>query len=91
VTEFFFTFLESKVRLISSKLNVPCISVLSVEHLISLALASEEPITIDLNDYKEGSHLLELIEERIEEANFVLSSFSDKALHTNIDEDRDDP
>ena len=86
VTEFFFTFLESKVRLISSKLNVPCISVLSVEHLISLALASEEPITIDLNDYKEGSHLLELIEDRIEEANFVLSSFSDKALHTNIDE-----
>jgi len=86
VTEFFFTFLESKVRLISSKLNVPCISVLSVEHLISLALASEEPITIDLNDYKEGSHLLELIEDRIEEANFVLSSFSDKALHTNLDE-----
>jgi ferredoxin len=86
VTEFFFTFLESKVRLISSKLNVPCISVLSVEHLISLALASEESITIDLNDYKEGSHLLELIEERIEEANFVLSSFSDKALHTNLDE-----
>ena len=86
VTEFFFTFLVSKVRLISSKLNVPCISVLSVEHLISLALASEEPITIDLNDYKEGSHLLELIENRIEEANFVLSSFSDKALHTNLDE-----
>lgn len=86
VTEFFFTFLESKVRLISSKLNVPCISVLSVEHLISLALASEEPITIDLNDYKEGSHLLSLIEDRIEEANFVLSSFSDKALYTNLDE-----
>ena len=86
VTEFFFTFLESKVRLISSKLNVPCISVLSVEHLISLALASEEAITMDLNDYKEGSHLLELIEDRIEEANFVLSSFSDKALHTNLDE-----
>jgi len=86
VTEFFFTFLESKVRLISSKLNVPCISVLSIEHLISLALASEEPITIDLNDYKEGSYLLSLIEDRIEEANFVLSSFSDKILQTNLDE-----
>ena len=85
VTEFFFTFLESKVRLISSKINVPCISVLSVEHLISLALASEVPITIDLNGYEEGSHLLEQIENRIEEANFVLSSFSDKALSTNLD------
>ena len=86
VTEFFFTFLESKVRLISSKINVPCISVLSVEHLISLALASDESITIDLNGYEEGSYLLEQIENRIEEANFVLSSFSDKALSTNLDE-----
>jgi ferredoxin len=86
VTEFFFTFLESKVRLISSKINVPCISVLSVEHLISLALASDEVITIDLNGYEEGSYLLEQIENRIEEANFVLSSFCDKALSTNLDE-----
>jgi ferredoxin len=84
-TEFFFTFLESKVRLISSKINVPCVSVLSVEHLISLALASSEPITIDLNSYKEGSLLFEEIISRIEEANFVLSSFSEKELRTNID------
>ncbi len=84
VTEFFFTFIESKVRLISSKINVPCISVLSVEHLISLALASEKPITIDLNGYKEGSHLLEQVQNRIEEANFVLSSFSNKELRTNL-------
>jgi len=83
VTEFFFRFLESKVRLISSKVNVPCLSVLSVEHLISLALASEESITLDLNGYEEGTHLFEVIESRIEEANFVLSSFSDKALLTN--------
>jgi len=85
VTEFFFTFLESKVRLISPNLNVPCISVLSIEHLMSLALASDEPITIDLNFYEEGSHLLELIEDRIEEANFVLSSFCDKHINTNLD------
>jgi len=84
VTEFFFTFIESKVRLISSKINVPCISVLSVEHLISLALACDKPITIDLNGYKEGSHLLEQIQTRIEEANFVLSSFCDKELRTNL-------
>jgi len=86
VTEFFFSFLESKVRLISPKLNVPCVSVLSIEHLISLALASDEAITIDLNAYKEGSHLLNIIEDRIDEANFVLSSFSDKILQTNLED-----
>ena len=82
-TEFFFTFLESKVRLISPKINVPCISVLSVEHLISLALASDEAISIDLSSYDEDSLLFEHIENRIDEANFVLSSFSEKQLSTN--------
>ena len=82
-TEFFFSFLESKVRLISPKINVPCISVLSVEHLISLALASDERITIDLSSYDEDSLLFEHIEKSIEEANFVLSSFSEKQLITN--------
>jgi len=85
-TEFFFTFLESKVRLISPKLNVPCISVLSVEHLISLALASDESVVLDLASYETDSHLLIQIEARIEEANFVLSSFCDKQLETNLDE-----
>jgi len=84
-TEFFFHFLDSKVRLISPKLNIPCISVLSVEHLISLALASKEEITLDLSSYDEESILFEQIEARIEEANFVLSSFSDKQLSTNLD------
>ncbi len=82
-TEFFFSFLESKVRLISPKFNVPCISVLSVEHLISLALASEEEITLDLSSYDDTSILYEQIEVRIEEANFVLSSFSEKQLVSN--------
>lgn len=82
-TEFFFSFLESKVRLISPKINIPCISVLSVEHLISLALASDETIAIDLTSYDEGSLLFEHIENRIEEANFVLSSFCEKQLTTN--------
>ena len=82
-TEFFFSFLESKVRLISPKINVPCVSVLSVEHLISLALASEETITIDLSSYDDRSLLFEHIEKSIEEANFVLSSFSNKQLDTN--------
>ncbi len=84
-TEFFFTFLDSKIRLISPKINVPCISVLSVEHMISLALASDEVITMDLSAYDEESILYEQIEARIEEANFVLSSFSDKQLETNME------
>ena len=84
-TEFFFTFLESKVRLISPKLNVPCLSIFSVEHLISFALASEEEITLDMSSYDEESILYEQIKVRIEEANFVLSSFSKKQLVTNVD------
>ena len=84
-TEFFFSFLESKIRLISPKFNVPCISVLSVEHLIALALASEETITLDMSSYDEDSILFEQIDARIDEANFVLSSFSEKRLETNMD------
>ncbi len=84
-TEFFFNFLDSKIRLVSPKLNVPCISVLSVEHLISLALASDEIITLDMSSYDVESILYEQIEARIEEANFVLSSFSDKQLETNME------
>ena len=84
-TEFFFSFLESKIRLISPKFNVPCLSVLSVEHLISLALASEEEITLNLSSYDADSILFEQIEARIEEANFVLSSFSKKTLVSNVD------
>ena len=84
-TEFFFNFLESKVRLISPKINVPCLSVLSIEHLISLALASDETITLDMSSYDEESILYEQIEERIDEANFVLSSFCDKRLETNME------
>lgn len=84
-TEFFFTFLDSKIRLISPKINVPCISVLSVEHLISLALASDEIITLDMSAYDTESLLYEQIEIRIDEANFLLSSFSDKQLETNME------
>lgn len=84
-TEFFFSFLDSKIRLISPKLNVPCISVFSVEHLISMALVSDDEITLDLSSYDEESILYEEIKARIEEANFVLSSFSPKKLLTNVD------
>ena len=86
-TEFFFSFLDSKVRLISPKLNVPCLSVFSIEHFIALALASDDEITLDMSSYDEESILYEQIEARIEEANFVLSSFSTKKIMTNLDND----
>ncbi|RUM72642.1 MAG: ferredoxin [Sulfurovum sp.] len=85
-TEFFFSFLDSKVHLISPATNIPCISVLSVEHLISLALASEEPVVLDLASYQSGDPVLKIITERVEEANFFLSSFSDKQIETNSEE-----
>ncbi len=82
-TEFFFTFLESKDRCISPEINVPCLSVLSVEHLIALALASEEEISLDISSYDERSRLFEHIQSHIDEANFILSSFSSKQLSIN--------
>ena len=84
-TEFFFSFLESNIRIISPNINVPCLSVLSVEHLVSLALASQENITLDLGVYDSDSILFEHIELCIDEANFILSSFSDKELETNLE------
>jgi len=85
-TEFFFSFLESKVRIISAGMNIPCVSVLSVEHFISLALSSEESIVVDLNGYQERQLLYGIIEARIDEANFILSSFCEKNIETNVDE-----
>jgi len=81
--DFFFEMAQSEEKLISCKKNLPCLSVLSVEHLISLALASDEPVRLDLGhcqtcEIKEP--LFAQIEQNIEEANFVLSSFSDKQL-----------
>ena len=87
VTEFFFTFLESKIRLISPKINVPCISVLSVEHLVSLALNSEEIITLDLSAYDVESELFRHIKNQVEESNFILSNISSKKIETNSDID----
>ena len=80
---FFFEFLESKKSHLACKTEIPCLSVLSVEHLIALTLASDEQLTMDV----EGCHcggdsdkLMHQIEANMEEANFVLESFSDKKI-----------
>ncbi|SFV64594.1 Ferredoxin [hydrothermal vent metagenome] len=99
--DFFFELLEDKDKLISCKKNVPCLASLSVEHLISLALASEESISLDMGHCAKceiREPLQAQIEANIEEANFILSSFSDKELISSdiqyqpesIDEDSDE-
>ena len=78
-TDFFFDFLEGEGdNLISCKKNVPCISALSVEHIISLAVLKKE-IVFDmgycdnceiastckkqiLQNYEEATYLLEAME-----------------------------
>ena len=80
---FFFGAMESKSKEFSCKTELPCLSVLSVEHLISLALGSSEPIVLDAkacNCGGDSTLLNEKIDANIEEANFVLSSFSQKQI-----------
>ncbi|MCD6173685.1 MAG: 4Fe-4S binding protein [Sulfurimonas sp.] len=81
-TEFFFDFLEDKDNLISCRKNVPCISALSVEHLISLAILKKK-LVFDmaycdacaiastchkqiLANYEEAIYLLEAMENKAE-------------------------
>jgi ferredoxin len=80
---FFFTSIESKKREFACKTEIPCLSILSVEELISLALASSEPIVLDAKGCHCGGDstpLRDKIESNIEEANFLLSAFSDKQI-----------
>ena len=83
VIAFFFDSLEKKVHHFACKTELPCLSVLSVEHLISLALGSAEEVILDAEACNCGGESMLLnnqIESNIEEANFVLSSFSDKKI-----------
>ena len=82
-TDFFFDFIEDEEHnLISCKKNVPCISALSVEHIISLAVLKKE-LVFDmgycssceiastchppiLKNYEEATYLLEAMENESE-------------------------
>jgi len=82
--EFFFKFLEERSNeLVCQKDLYCCLSVLSVEHLLSMAIASEAPVVMDVDacDCGGASDKLQLqLRANIEEANFILSSFSDKEI-----------
>lgn len=82
--EFFFKFLEEESNeLVCQKDLYCCLTVLSVEHLISMALASEEPVVMDVDACACGGdsdNLQNQLKQNIEEANFILSSFCDKEI-----------
>jgi len=84
VINFFFESMEKRQNKFSCSVDIPCLAMLSVEELISFSLALEEQIVLDTKscnfcggDTNKLRHQLEL---NIEEANFVLSSFSDKEI-----------
>lgn len=80
---FFFDAMEKKENEFSCKSELPCLSILGVEELISLALGSSKNIILDAkacNCGGESRLLNEKIEANIEEANFILSAFSEKQI-----------
>ena len=80
---FFFEFLDSKKSHLACNTEIPCLSILSVEHLIALTLASDEQLTMDIEGCSCGGdsdRLTTQIKANMEEANFVLESFSDKKI-----------
>lgn len=82
--EFFFKFLEEESNELTCQKDLYCcLSVLSVEHLISMAIASEEAVIMDVDACACGGDsdkLQEQLRANIEEANFILSSFCDKEI-----------
>lgn len=80
-TNFFFDFVESEENLLSCKKNVPCISALSVEHIISMAILKKE-IVFDMG-YCEGCEIAHTCHKQIlknhEEATYLLEAMESKA------------
>jgi len=76
-TEFVFKFLESDENSIREDQDLPTLAVLSVEHLISLAILSKNDLKVDISTCGEGerANLLEsYILPTINEANLFLKS-----------------
>lgn len=80
-TNFFFDFVESEENLISCRKNVPCISALSVEHIISMAVLKKE-IVFDMaycDECEIASTCKKLIQENYEEATYLLEAMENEA------------
>ncbi len=76
-TDFFFDFAESGETLLSCRINLPCIAVLSIEHLISLSIVKGGELVVDTGHCEECPHkepLYRIIEESVAEANHILEA-----------------
>ena len=82
--EFFFKFLEEDSNELACQKDLySCLSVLSVEHLISMAVASDNSVIMDVDGCAcggESTKLQDQLRANIEEANFVLSTFCEKEI-----------
>ena len=82
-TDFFFDFLEKEdENLISCKKNTPCISVLSVEYIISLAILKKE-IVLDMgycDTCEIASTCKPQIVKKYEEATYILEAIENNAV-----------
>jgi len=96
VTDFFFNFLEDEDNLISCRKNVPCISALSVEHIISLAILKKEMV-FDMA-YCNGCVIASTCHKQIlanhEEATYLLEAMESDAVirleNISFQKDKDD-
>lgn len=80
-TNFFFDFLDAEENLISCRKNVPCISALSVEHIISMAVLKKE-IVFDMG-HCDGCDIASTCHKQIlknhEEAIYILEAMENEA------------
>jgi len=81
-TNFFFDFIEDEESLLSCRKNVPCISALSVEHIISMAVLKKE-IVFDMG-YCDGCDIASTCHKQIlknhEEATYLLEAMENEAV-----------
>jgi len=74
---YIFSFLEDKKSVATCKESIPCLAALSVEEILSLSLLSEQKIVFDkfhCQDCEIAKPNLKIIEERVEEVNFLLEA-----------------
>ncbi len=80
LSRFFFDFLDAKSDTLVPSKELPCLSLLSVEHLLSLALALEQNLKINIESYDRDSFQLQQILKRVDEVNQILSAVSAKKI-----------
>ncbi|MEJ2438014.1 MAG: 4Fe-4S dicluster domain-containing protein [Sulfurovaceae bacterium] len=80
LSRFFFDFLDAKSDTLVPSKELPCLSLLSVEHLLSLALALEQNLKINIESYDKDSVQLQQILKRVDEVNQILSAVSAKKI-----------